>query len=464
VANSTICPPFLRFTNWFYDKETNSITVVNGATLNYFETSIMFRVNLTNGDKTLIRSHTDASNTTVSREQSFYRFPRIESPENILSARDSSTNFFDESLRSFFIYGGYYWETDKNLGDLWRYNVTSGMWAWLHGTNQLNSLGNGNGNVSQSELFPACRSNPGWTYDQEKRILYFNGGYTEYVASADVWSYSVDDNIFTMLGGVQGYVGTAVYGAPGEYGPSFIPQARYGNSLVLNSTSQILYMTHGSSKTGNVLADFWGFDLKTRQFGWIYGVFQYNVAGNAGLKGVIAPTNLPPAMLYLFGFYSRSRMYLFGGKRSSTYYNTVWEFLDDGMAYQGPNSNSNSNITLSRTFTSSSTRTVATTSAAVDDTVKSANAGAGVAQFNWQLVAAISAGGVVLVLAVVVITVFQLKKKSMSSTTGQSSYGATATTATGTITASTAYQTSPTTMYGNTSAMAQNPTEFGNVA
>jgi hypothetical protein len=186
VPNTTVCFPRMTFTHWFYDKAKNSTYVFNGGTSSPYvstvsssiwETSIMFNVSLTTGERTLLRVHTEYPGTPVSQQRSYAPFgARVEHPSNIPAARTSAVNFYDPNLGSYFVYGGYIWASDDVFGDMWRYNVVSGMWEWLHGTFNLTSPGNINSGTSGSELFPSGRSNPGSAYDQVERKLYMFGG------------------------------------------------------------------------------------------------------------------------------------------------------------------------------------------------------------------------------------------------------------------------------------------------
>lgn len=116
----------------------------------------------------------------------------VEASSNSPGARGSFTLVFHPRTNSIYIYGGTGYDnasqgprltchsqTDRlyyflgPLGDLWRYNITSGMWTWLTGASTVNQHAVFNTiNVESPSTTPGGAFNFGMTIAPENDLIY----------------------------------------------------------------------------------------------------------------------------------------------------------------------------------------------------------------------------------------------------------------------------------------------------
>lgn len=135
--------------------------------------------------------------------------------------KSDSVLFLDIPQNSLFVFGGFSFPTVDN--SLFEFSLDSFMWRWIHGSNETNNLGSfGVLGVESSANIPPARAQPAYFYDQLTRKAYIYGGSVpranlQYnsLARADHWLYSVPNNTWTWIHGVQHTDATGVYGETG---------------------------------------------------------------------------------------------------------------------------------------------------------------------------------------------------------------------------------------------------------
>jgi PKD repeat protein len=125
----------------------------------------------------------------------------VENVANTPGARGSYSHWIDKS-GNFWLFGGMDITRKYNFNDLWRYNPTTGNWAWISGTNIPNDTGlyGTKCNPSPFNRPPARDENRACWMDQNENLWFFGGFYKDQSAgfvTNDLWMYSIANGIWT---------------------------------------------------------------------------------------------------------------------------------------------------------------------------------------------------------------------------------------------------------------------------
>ncbi|MDI1355869.1 MAG: kelch repeat-containing protein [bacterium] len=141
---------------------------------------------------------------------------------------------WNDNLGNIWMFGGQGYGTATSMGylnDLWRYNISSGQWTWMNGTNSINQLGAyGTLAISSSTNAPGSRQGPTSWVDSNGNFWLFGGyGFGASTPSNhlnDFWKYNTISNQWTWMGGSGAIFQLGVYGTLGVPSPTNFPGAR----------------------------------------------------------------------------------------------------------------------------------------------------------------------------------------------------------------------------------------------
>lgn len=179
---------------------------------------------------------------------------------NIPGARDGAIAWTDSSGK-FWLFGGMGNDSTGHngaLNDLWKYDPTTQLWAWIGGSSITGASGvYGVLGVAAAANIPGPRLN-GVSWTDTAGNLWLFGGVPPYYN--DVWSYSPSSGLWTWMGGLPGGAANAgVYGTLGTSSATNIPGSRYGSASW--SVSGHLWLFGGggydSAGTNGDLNDLW---------------------------------------------------------------------------------------------------------------------------------------------------------------------------------------------------------------
>ncbi len=147
---------------------------------------------------------------------------------NIPGARRVSISWLDTN-NDLWLYGGKgldsegtYWE----LGDLWRYDTTSGEWTWMSGSDIVNELGTyGTKGTPAASNIPGAREG-GVSWVDKGGDLWLFGGAGLYGYLNDLWWYDISTGEWTWMSGNNTYDPLGTYGTKGTPAASNIPGGR----------------------------------------------------------------------------------------------------------------------------------------------------------------------------------------------------------------------------------------------
>ena len=248
-----------------------------------------------------------------------------------------------DSAGNLWLFGGLGYDstgTGGSLNDLWEFSPTTSLWTWMGGASTVNPIGvYGTLGVAASTNVPGGREAAlSWT-DSTGNVWLFGGSGLATTGSGgdlnDLWKYAPATGQWTWM------AGSAVVNAVGAYGVRGVPDsvsspgAREASVTWTDSSDNLwLFGGTGFDSTGSAgsLNDLWEFNPTTSQWTWVSGANTTNVAGQYGIAGVAAPTNVPGARFTAVSWIDASgNLWLFGGQGydatgTNGALNDLWEF------------------------------------------------------------------------------------------------------------------------------------------
>lgn len=235
--------------------------------------------------------------------------------------------------------------TDGYLSDLWKYNISTNTWTWVHGSNSNTQFG-----IYGSLSVPSVTNNPGGREQSASWIdatgnLYLCGGRGLSTGSNlgylnDLWKYNPINDTWVWLHGSNTPNPLGNYGTQGIPNSSNVPGGRYtmgmwtdlnGNFWLFGGVGWI-----GTSILANV-NDLWRYNVGTNEWTWMNGTNQANTAGVYGTISVASPNNFPGARHYNNTWRNlASQLYLFGGEGIDANANNPYDNMNDLWGFNPP--------------------------------------------------------------------------------------------------------------------------------
>jgi PKD repeat protein len=228
------------------------------------------------------------------------------------------------------LFGGWSPALNGPMNDLWRYNIATNQWTWMHGSNIANATGNyGTYQVASPNNDPLSRYECGTTWtDANNNLWLFGGGDNVTININDLWKYDVANNTWIWMHG------SSTIGAPGNYGT-------LGVAAATNTPGSRLNYSHWKDLTGNLWLmggktpngfynDMWKFDISTLMWTWVNGNSILNTAANYLSNCSSSITDMPGGRgenRYCWTD-ACGRFWMYGGTNVSyaTFYNDLWQY------------------------------------------------------------------------------------------------------------------------------------------
>ena len=259
----------------------------------------------------------------------------------------------------FWVFGGNELDADGQysyMNDLWEFDPSSNLWAWMGGSTTAQSFPTGGwgqpgvygllGKAAAGDVPGGRQYATSWT-DQNGHFWLFGGmgfdangiwGYPN-----DLWEFDPTTQLWTWMAG-SSTVPALASGSPGIYGildapaPGNTPGGRANTQSWIDRNGH-LWMYGGSGFASNyecTLNDLWEFDPSTREWTWRGGNPNCNGAGGFfpvyGAPGVPGTGNTPWSLATATSWTdSGGHLWLFGGEGEAPdgtgyYINELWEF------------------------------------------------------------------------------------------------------------------------------------------
>jgi N-acetylneuraminic acid mutarotase len=264
------------------------------------------------------------SGSNLADQNGTYGTKTVPSTINVPGGRHTGMGWVDAS-NNLWLLGGYGFPAtgaDGFLNDVWRYNITTGEWTWMSGSNLVNQ----NGIYGPKGLFappnaPGGREFPAiWRDPSSGAVWLFGGGGLAQVGGpghlSDLWRYNQTTNMWAWMGGSQAINSLGNYGTMGVPSATNIPGGRYSAfSMIDNYGNLWLFGGIGNSGVFGIgrLNDIFRYTPSTDQWTWMKGTNGINQNGVYGTMGVSAPTNNPGSRYYNIGWKDNGgNMWVFG--------------------------------------------------------------------------------------------------------------------------------------------------------
>lgn len=195
-------------------------------------------------------------------------------PGNIPGARYLGA-YWRDSAGNFWLFGGYGSDSagtgvtgtpgvGSALNDLWEYNFTNQVWAWMGGSTLANAKGNyGALNATTASGVPGARSDMAFCVDSLGNAWLFGGsGYDALAGNGhlnDLWKF--DGTYWTWASGSNVVNAAGSYGTLGNAAASNVPGARGAATAWCSGKNPWLFGGDGldSAGTRGALNDVWQF-------------------------------------------------------------------------------------------------------------------------------------------------------------------------------------------------------------
>lgn len=180
---------------------------------------------------------------------------------------------------NFWLFGGQQY-TNGYVNDMWKYDLTSGIWSLVNGTTSENGLSVlGGSGVFAPNYRPGARTGACTWVDVAGNFWLFGGyGYGTsggLTRLSDLWKYDITTNQWAWISGptATGNV-FGNYGAAGVFGPSYTPGGRSGGTAVTDAAGNFWLFGGagmGASGAAGVLNDLWKYDVTLGQWAFMNG-------------------------------------------------------------------------------------------------------------------------------------------------------------------------------------------------
>ncbi len=291
------------------------------------------------------------SGSNVSGQTGTYGTINVAAATNVPGFRNFGAVSWTDTSGNLWLFGGNELTADQatnfsgDSNDLWKYNIASGQWTWVSGSNSVNQQGNyGTLNSAASTNAPGARdSGVGWI-DSSGNLWLFGGEGIDSTGAFgylnDLWEFSVSSNEWTWKGGLNTANGPGVYGTMGVADAGNLPGAR-GFSTVQNINGVVwLFGGFGNdSETSGVppgvqdnLSDLWEFTISSGEWTWMGGSKLVDEVVFYGTKGTAAMANTPGSRYSPATWADASgNFWLFGGSHENVdlsvhFFNDLWEY------------------------------------------------------------------------------------------------------------------------------------------
>lgn len=238
--------------------------------------------------------------------------------------------FWADKVGNFWIYGGTGFGAtgaqQSFLSDLWKYNVSTGIWTWVAGDSTINHAGDfGIINV------PAASNNPGGRYegsswvDDDNNLWLFGGAKSDggtlggtYIMN-DVWKYDILLNQWIWKkGSLPGPASLPHYNSPGIFDPANTPGSTLGSTTCKDADGNFwLFGGVGLDPVAQAFGNLntlWKYDPGTNEWAFIKGDAIFWGTATYGIKGIADAANKPGARAFTASWTDNAgNLWFYGG-------------------------------------------------------------------------------------------------------------------------------------------------------
>jgi hypothetical protein len=226
----------------------------------------------------------------------------VGSTTNTAGARAYSTAWQVGTL--VYLYGGTGYGTfgtAGSMGDMWTYDYSTGQWAWIKGSSNINSAANhGTQGQSNAAVTPGGRS-AAMCWKSSSTSLWLscgNGVWSGFgnCTWGDLWVFNTATNNWTWVKGSSTPFTSPSYGVQGAGSATTDPGARNFTAYWTDNNGDFWFFGGESMLSANAgdNSDLWRYSVSNNQWIWVKGPSVYYTAGNYGTRYLPVAANNPP--------------------------------------------------------------------------------------------------------------------------------------------------------------------------
>jgi hypothetical protein len=259
----------------------------------------------------------------------------VPGPTIIPGSRQETRTTWTDSLNNLWLFGG--WGNDDiagygPLGDLMKFDISTGEWTWMSGASTAYAAGvYGTKGVSSPANYPGTRMSSTKYIDKAGNFWVMGGGFPNLYN--DMWKYDPGINEWTWMAGSSQINHPGVYLSMCVFDTINMPIARDEHrSSAVDNCGRFWLFAGSSDHSVNYLNDLWVFDPVQVKWNWLNGTNIPNQPGNYGTMGVAAATNFPPSRWGAISWWGdNNKFYVFGGSSNgiSNNYSDLWVYEPD---------------------------------------------------------------------------------------------------------------------------------------
>jgi N-acetylneuraminic acid mutarotase len=268
---------------------------------------------------------------------------------NVPSGRSSAVSWIDSNGR-LWLFSGLGADANGILGylnEVWVYDPSTQLWAWMGGSNTIGNICGYESNCGRPGVYgtlgtPAAGNIPGgrqladaWTDSSGNAWIFGGLGFDSQgglSALNDLWKFNPSTNQWTWMGGSSTIASNGggqptVYGTEGVPAPGNNPGGHYQSAHWIDENSHLWLFGGEFSPANNASttsADQWEFNPSTNEWTWWGGSSSQYTPAVYGTLGVAAPGNFPGNRSAAMAWSNSSgNPWLFGGSNGL---NDLWTY------------------------------------------------------------------------------------------------------------------------------------------
>ena len=222
--------------------------------------------------------------------------------------------------------------TTSCWNDMWKYDISTGIWTWMSGSNVAGNAGiYGPQGVASVNYYPTGRCvSMRWT--DANGNFYLAGGFDWTSYWTDVWMFNPQNLKWIWQSGSSASGLAATNSTFCQSSTGYTLGGRHENSVSwkLNDTLVMTYGGFTQTFGGAMKDDVWAYNPQT--YTWTLVTNSANTAGRYGQQGVPAPNNYPAERFAGIGFADKNNnVWLFSGRimplgYQGNSYNDLWKY------------------------------------------------------------------------------------------------------------------------------------------
>ena len=269
--------------------------------------------------------------TQSTNQTAVYGTKGVPSPSNFPGCRGWACASWVDLNGDFWLFAGKGYGSDptkdRQLADIWRYNISTNEWTWMNGDPD-EFVHYGVKQQSDEDNTPGMRMEVTANWTDDDGGLWFYGGLSNGVLHTDrndMWRYDINSNEWTWMSGDTIINVPPNLGTQYIFSPNNTPGARMSHCSWNDADGKFWFFGGKNNSIDEEWSDLWQYDPDINQWAWMGG----SIDNNAGNAGDMCDTSSE--------FYPRGRwenrarwvdgcgnLWLFGGQKNSSGLNDLW--------------------------------------------------------------------------------------------------------------------------------------------